>query len=332
MREQKGIGKRMLTLMTACVVLLGALAGCQMPAGENTDKLTVTATLFASYDFAREIAGDRAQVSLLLPPGVESHAFEPTPADIIQIGKSDLFLYTGKYMESWVEGIVENLKRDNVAVVDLSEGIALATTQQVAHDHLEADTHTEGGEQSDGETTDQIYDPHIWTDPQNAIIMARHIAQSMCDSDPENAAYYTANCDKYVKELEQLDTDIQTMVQSSRHKKIIFGGKFAMYYFARRYGLEYEAAYDTCSGQSEPSARRVAELIEQIRQEGLSAVYYEELSEPRVANSIAQEAGVEALLLHSCHNVSKDEMQRGETYLSLMRQNLENLKKGLNGK
>jgi zinc transport system substrate-binding protein len=216
-------------------------------------------------------------------------------------------------MEPWAHKIAESIEGD-VLVADVSLGI-----------ELDAEEH-----EGTGEDVHAVpYDPHIWTDPARAKAMARNVEKALCEADPENAEYYRANADAYIKELEALDSDLAQTVKNSAGKKIWFGGRFAMNYFAERYGIKCEAAFDSCSAESEPSAQRIASMIDGMRAEGAPVIFYEELADPKIARTISEATGAEMLLLHSCHNLSEKEMSSGETYITLMRQNLENLKKAL---
>ena len=306
--------KRLLCFLLCALLSLAGLAGCRTD-GVGDGKLHVVATLFPQYDFARRIAGERAEVSLLLPPGVESHSFDPTPADMVRVQHSDLFLYTGKEMEPWAGSLIDGLDA-GTAVVDLSEGIALSPAgeapQEDEHDH------------------DHLADPHIWTSPVNAMQMVSAICDSLIAADPEGAGVYQKNAQEYTAELQALDDSFRTIVAQGKRTTIAFSGRFALHYFAQEYGLTCVSALESCSGESEPSAQSVARVISVIRDEGLPTVYYEELSDPKVGRSIAAETGAELMLFHSCHNLSKDEFHRGETYLSIMRQNADHLKAGLN--
>lgn len=299
-----------LTVTLLAVLLLG---GCAVPAGapEADGRVKVVATLFPQYDFARQIAGEHADVTLLLPPGVESHSYEPTPADIIRINDADLFLYTGEYMEPWAEKILAGVTGD-VQAVDLSAHMTLEKD-------VDGDGHEHGG-----------YDPHIWTDPQNAKVMVDDIAAALCAVDPENAGEYRTSAAEYKEQLNVLDQAFAEVVETGKRREIVFGGRFALHYFAERYGLTCISAFDSCSSETEPSAKAVAEIIRAIETDGIPVVYYEELTDPKVARSIAEQTGAKPLLLHSCHNVSTEELQNGATYLSLMGQNVENLREGLN--
>lgn len=291
----------------------------------QSDKKLIVASLFPQYDFARQITNGLMDVKLLLPPGTESHTYEPTPADVIELNKSALFIYTGENMEPWAHTLAEGIEK-SVYVLDASKGITLDKTEDHNHDH-------EDGEEADHEDEHSLhqhqYDPHIWTDPVNAMTMVNNILEAVCEIDPDNAATYTANAQSYIKELEALNAQFEEVAANGARHKIYFGGRFAMYYFTKRYGLEYESPYDSCSEQTEPSARLVADIIDDMKADGSKVIFHEELSMPKAAEAIAKETGAKLVLLHSCHNLSKDELEAGATYLSLMQQNVINLKEGL---
>ncbi len=281
-------------------------------------KIQIVTTLFPQYDFARQIAGDKADVTMLITPGVESHSFDPSPADIIKVNLSQLFIYTGEYMEAWAKRIIDGLDNKDVVVLNVTDGITLELTE-------DEETGEDGHDESD-----HLYDPHVWTDPNNAMIMAENITNALCSIDPYNAEYYKANASAYILELKDLDTAFQEVVEGGNRRQVIFGGRNPFYYFLTRYGLSYMSAYDSCSTETEPSVKIVAKLMDEIKEKELPVIFYEELREPKVAKSISDETGIKMLLFHSCHNVSKAEMNDGATYLSLMKQNLRNLEEALN--
>lgn len=320
-----------------CVLMLFVFSGCTLrdtqmastnPQGAQSGQLRVVTTLFPQYDFVRQVTGEKAYVSLLLPLGMESHSYEPSPADVIAIGDADLFVYTGDYMEGWVSGILESVGTD-VMVLDISQGIPL-DMEMHGHEHGEEESgHDEPEEHFAGDGHHHEFDPHIWTSPVKARQMVENLVQALCRADPENAAYYQENARRYQQELGQLDSDIRTVIADSAQKTLFFGGTFPFHYFFEEYGLEYEAAYDNCSGETEPSVAVMTHMIREMREEQIPVIYYEELVDPKIARSIAEETGAQMLLFHSCHNVSQHDFEEGVTYLSLMRQNLEHLKIGL---
>jgi len=305
----------------AVILLLTAgLTACSDSRKEkDADKLSIVTTLFPNYDFARQISGDKADVILLLDPGVEAHDYDPSPADIITINKADLFIYTGDSMEHWAANIIDSLEKDSVTVVDASANISLVKSAKTVQENEE-------------EGMSLNYDPHIWTSPKNAITMMNTILEAIVKADPQNEDYYRKNAENYLSKIRNLDTEFREIVTNAKYDTIYFGGRFAMIYFAQEYGLGYMAAFDSCSSETEPSAKLITNIIEAMKKKGAKVVYYEELTDPKAAQAIADEIDGTILLLHSCHNISAEDMERNVTYVSLMKQNAENLKIGLGEK
>lgn len=280
----------------------------------NEGKIKIVATLFPQYDFAKKVGGDKVEVSLLLTPGTETHTYEPTPQDIIKVNNSDLFIYTGKYMEPWSDKIASSIDSET-KILDVSKNIQLIKEE---HSHDEGDDDISQNEEHE-------YDPHIWLNPDNAIIMVKNITEELCNIDPQNADYYKHNSSEYIKEIQKLDSDISDVVKNGKTNKIAFGGTFSYSYFIEKYNLQYVSAYESCGEDTEPSVSKVKEVIDYMKNNGLKVIFYQELSSGKIAESIAKETGAEKLVFHTVHNASKEEIDRGESYISLMRKNLENL-------
>lgn len=300
-------------------VVLIMTSGCEKksegPAG--VDKLSVVATLFPPFDFARNVGGEKANVVLLLPPGVEPHGFEPRPVDMLKINSADIFIFTGKHMEPWVEKILKGIDRKDIVVVDASKGVALVGIK----DGHEGGHKKEGGEHGK-------YDPHIWLDFSNAGKMVDAIVEGFAKIDPANKGFYTNNGEDLKAKLVELDNKYAKELNGCKHTTFIHGGHFAFNYLATRYNLSYCSAYQA-SPDSEPTPKQMIGLKKKMERSGIRYIYYEELITPRVANTIAKETGAGLLKLHGAHNVSKDEMGKGVTFLSLMEANLDSLKMGL---
>lgn len=312
--------KKLLSLFTAAfLIFMTSCASDSSGFSDDSGKIKISATLFPQYDFARQIAGDKAEITLILPSGMDSHSYEPTPSDIININKSDLFIYTGEYLESWANDIVGDIDTDKTHVLDVSSGIQLVK---------EDDEHHHDDEDGD-EHHHHEYDPHIWTSPVIAMQMADNIAEALCETDSINSDYYKQNAENYKKQLQELDSEFREIVADGKRNTIYFGGKFALYYFTQEYGLDYVSAFDSCSGETEPSAKVMSEMISSIKENNIPVIYYEEIAEPTVANMIADETGAKPLLFHSCHNVTPEDFKNGTTYIDLMKQNAVNLREGL---
>ena len=333
--------KLQVIICVACIVSL-LLIGCSKVettdskvAGDNTSKIKVVTTLFPQYDFANQVGKDAVEVKMLLKPGVESHTYEPAPSDIIEINKADIFLYTGDEMEPWVSKILDSLDSD-VMIIDLSKNITLDKVGD--HDHEHEDEESDGDHLHEDESEEaeheedhvHSYDPHIWTNPLNAKIMVEDIKTALSEVDKANKMTYENNAKEYLASLDQLDQDIREVVKQAKRDEVVFGGRFAFHYFFEEYGLDYVSAYDSCSSETEPSAKVIATIIDKVKEDQIPVIFYEEFANPKVAESIANATGAKTLLLHSCHNVSTDDYKNGATYLSLMYQNLENLKEALN--
>jgi zinc transport system substrate-binding protein len=285
----------------------------------TSDKLSVTTTLFPLYDFAKAIGGDKVDVNLLLPPGVEPHSFEPTPSDLIKINESSAFIYTGKFMEPWSEDVIKGLTNTKMVVVDASRGIAMMESSH--HHDEEIEEHHEGD-------ADHELDPHIWLDFENAQKMLESIKNGIVQIDPNNSSYYDKNYELYNKKLVELDQRYFSSLKSCQNRNVVYGGHFVFGYLAKRYSLNYVAA-SGISPDAEPSAQDIATLINQIRNDKIKYIFYEELSSPKISETLANETDTKMLLLNGAHNVSKEDKESKVSFLDLMNNNLINLVSGL---
>lgn len=300
--------KRILAITTALLLLVG-LAGCAGTTGQD-DGLTVICTVFPPYDFVRQVAGEAADVSLLLDPGQESHTYEPTPKDIITIGECDLFICVGGESEAWVADMLASLDTPprTLELMDCVEPL------HAEHDH-----------DHEGEAVDE----HVWTSPKNAQDIVAAITDTLCELDTANADTFRRAADAYKADLSALDSDFAAAVAAGQRRTLVFADRFPFRYFADEYGLTYHSAYEGCDSHAEPSAATVAALIDLAKAEQVPVVLYIEFSNQKLADTLAESTGAEKRLFHSCHNVTADEMAAGATYLSLMRQNLAVLKEAL---
>ena len=304
-----------------CALLLLTACGPDLPP-EDSERPQIVATVFPASDFARSAAGELADVTLLLPPGAESHSYEPTPADILRVQRCDLFIYLGGESDAWVDTILSAIepRGDVLRMIDCVDLLEEETVEgmQGGHDHEEGHDHL-------GEVLSM--DEHVWTAPRNAAAVTRIIGQRLALLDRSNGEAYAAGAEAYALELEELDRDFAAFFDTLPDRTIVFGDRFPLLYFAEAYDLDYYAAFPGCGAQTEPSAATVAFLTEKAR--GERAVWYIEFSNHLVADSIAEAAGTETALFHTCHNVSRADLEAGVTYVSLMRANLETLERYL---
>ncbi|MBI5847821.1 MAG: zinc ABC transporter substrate-binding protein [Nitrospirae bacterium] len=296
---------------------------------DRSGKLIVIATLFPLYDFARNIAGDRAEVKLLLPPGAEPHSFELRTSDMVMLNHADIFIYTNRYMEPWAEKLLKGTESKGLTVVDASSGVrfiegSIDGAEDGKHDHQSKPGHKEDYKEHEVHGAD----PHIWLDFSNAQKMVDTIAVAFIAKDPVNRDMYQKNAEAYKARLEVLDRAYQKGLANCRKKIFINGGHYTFGYLANRYGLRYRATYGF-SPDAEPTARNLADISKTLRKEGLRHLFYEELLSPRIADTIAKETGASLLKLHGAHNISKEEFNANRTFIELMERNLANLQAGL---
>ncbi len=290
-------------------------------AGQPGKKIKVAATLFPYYDFVRQIAGEKVELSMVVPAGMDSHSFEPTPADMRTIQEADVLICNGGAMEHWVNEVLGAIDTSELRVVTMMEYVDVVEEEIAEGMEKEAHDHGHYGERE--------YDEHIWTSPINAKKFVKIITEVLCEADPQNQKSYETGREAYEKELDKLHQGFLEVVKNERRNMIIVGDKFPFRYLAEEYGFDYRAAFSGCSTDTEPSAKTIAYLIDKVRQEKIPVVYYLELSSHRVSEIIGEETEAVPLLLHSCHNVTRREFDRGVTYVDLMKGNIESLRKGL---
>lgn len=231
--------------------------------------ISVMCSMFPVYDFTRSIAGNLADVKLLLPPGTEPHEYEPSPRDIKALNDSDIFIFTGASMEQWAVKISKSL--ENIHIIDASDGIIL---------------------------TDN--DPHIWLDLSLAQRMVLNILHGLCDVDPENSLSYTRNAEELCSELRELDGKFTAM---NKPNALIFAGEFSAGYFVRRYGFDFLSAYE---GENEPSVKRMAEIIRYIQAQKVRYIFTDINESSSVAREISTQTGAEILTFGTGHIIPDD--------------------------
>ena len=342
-------------------------AGISTSDAEENSRLQVVTTFFPQYDFARQITGDCADVTMLLKPGEEVHSYEPTPQDIKTIQNSDFFIYVGGENDVWVENILDSVKDDQegpraVRLLDLVETYAeehlegMMEEKGHSHEHEESGAeedhnheHEDAAEEGHDHGHEEEPDEHVWTSPENCVILIEKLTEIFCEADPANAAVYRENGHSYQRSFEELDAEYREMAAGAARRTILFGDRFPFRYLAEELGLTCYAAFSGCSSESEPSASTIAFLIDKAYEERLPVVFQIEFSNGNIARAICEAVNlkikmaadqelnvsddtqepVRVLKLHSCHNLTRDEFLSGETCLSLMTKNLEALRTAL---
>ncbi len=278
---------------------------------EEPETLSVITTIYPAYDFARQVFGDTAEVTLLLKPGTESHTYDPSAKDIVNINNCDLFIYNGGESDQWVNGILEGTEGiTTLRMMDVVELLDEEHNEALPEEHEE---HDHGHE--------EIYDEHIWTSPVNAAKIVASIEAAACGLSPENAEEYTKAAGEYIAEINGLHSRF-TELLSEEERYFVFGDRFPLLYFFEEYGLNYYAAFPGCGSNVEPSAQTISFLLDKLSgEEVIPAVFTIELSNGQIAAALAEDSGTEVVEFHTCHNITADDFAAGETYATLMERN-----------
>ncbi len=322
----KKISKILLVFVVA-VFSIVSLTGCNKNK-DNENKLTIVTTNFPSYDFARAVVKDNKDVELkmLLKPGAESHDFEPTPQDIIDIKNSDLFIYTGGESDEWISDILDDIDTDKTKVIKMMD-LVDAKEEEIV-EGMEDEEHEEEEEHHDEEEVE--YDEHVWTSPVNAIKIVNALRDEVVSIDNDNKKVYEDSAKEYTGKLEKIDNEFKDIVKNAKRKEIIFGDRFPLRYFVDEYNLKYYAAFPGCSAQTEASAKTISYLVDKVKEDKIPVVFHIELSNGKIAEAISKETGAKVLEFNTAHNISQKDFDAGVTYVDIMEENTKVLKEALN--
>lgn len=364
-RKTEFLRKSVVFIVTISMIL--GMAGC----GKTTEKednyrLKIVTSLFPYYDMARAVIGDVKGIDLKMTvtPGQDSHSFEPTPSDVIQMENADVLIYNGGSLETWIDTLLDSLNNKNQIQMKMMDYVDVLNEEIVEgmdtrfeeHDHDEhshkednhnkekhkEDSHSEENHKEDNHSEDssndsefhnedsegehEETDEHIWTSSVNEIIMTEKICETLSKALPEEKENFQKNAESYISQLKELDNEFRTIVENAKINEIIFADKFPLQYFAKEYGLKYYAAFPGCGSDMEPSAKTIAFLVDRIKEDNIKAVFYLELSSHIVADAIETDTGAKPLQFNSCHNITQKQFDSGVTYVDLMKENVNNLK------
>ena len=364
-RKTEFLRKSVVFIVTISMIL--GMAGC----GKTTEKednyrLKIVTSLFPYYDMARAVIGDVKGIDLKMTvtPGQDSHSFEPTPSDVIQMENADVLIYNGGSLETWIDTLLDSLNNKNQIQMKMMDYVDVLNEEIVEgmdtrfeeHDHDEhshkednhnkekhkEDSHSEEKHKEDNHSEDssndsefhnedseeghEETDEHIWTSPVNEIIMTEKICETLSKALPEEKENFQKNAESYISQLKELDNEFRTIVENAKINEIIFADKFPLQYFAKEYGLKYYAAFPGCGSDMEPSAKTIGFLVDKNKEDNIKAVFYLELSSHIVADAIETDTGAKPLQFNSCHNITQKQFDSGVTYVDLMKENVNNLK------
>lgn len=306
--------RRILSILVCMAVLSLCLAGCtgNIAKKNKNGKLKVMASFYTMYDFAQKIGGDKVEVTNMVPAGTEPHDWEPSTKDLIEMEKSDVFIYNGAGMEQWVDDVLESLDTEELTSVEASKGIKLLKDND-AHEH----DHQHGSEN----------DPHVWLDPQNAKYEMNRIKKALIKADPKNKDYYEANYKKEAAKCDELDQLYKEELAKVSKRELVVAHE-AFGYLCKAYDLE-QMGIEGLSADDEPDPKQMSEVIDFAKKHKVKTIFFEELVSPKVAKTIAKETGASAKMLNPLEGLSDKKIKAGQDYFSVMKQNLSAIKEAL---
>ncbi|OIU68604.1 metal ABC transporter solute-binding protein, Zn/Mn family [Rossellomorea aquimaris] len=324
----------LLTLISTLVILTACQNESSTLSSEN-EPISIKTSIYPLHYFAERIGEDQVKVSTLLPPGSDAHTFEPTPKDMIEIAESDLFIYNGLGMESYSSKIAKALKSEDALMVEATEGADVISSshghkgEQTAGEEGVHDEHGDGSheEEAHDKHSDGDYDPHIWLDPTRADQLAANIRDALIKEKPEEKKNFEKNYQELVKDLNELDREMNEVTSEKDHPEILVSHA-AYGYWEDTYKIE-QLAVAGLSPTDEPSQKELKEIIETANKHGLKYVIFEQNVTPRVAKIVQDEMKAEPLRIHNLSVLTEEDIEKDKDYLSLMKENIETLKKAL---
>jgi zinc transport system substrate-binding protein len=318
--------KDILKIASLLLLLVGISACGKQEAEKEDGKLEIVTSFYPMYDFTKNVAKDKANVSMLIDGGVESHDYEPSAKDMAKIQNADVFVYNSNEMETWVETVLENIDTSKVKVIEASKGIELLKGSE-SHDGEDHDEHADE-EEHEGHDHDHghshAFDPHVWLDPLLVKKEVRTISDALIEIDSKNKDYYEKNTTEYLSKLDKLNDDYVAAFEGAKSRKFVTQHT-AFSYLANQYGLE-QVAISGLSPDQEPTPKELKGIQDLVKKENINVIYTESSASEKIAKTIADATGADLAVLNPMESVSKKDRENGADYLSIMAENLEALK------
>jgi zinc transport system substrate-binding protein len=305
--------------LSRLLVMLAIVLGAYPPA--RADKPLVVASFYPLYEFAKQIAGEHAEVVSLVPVGIEPHDWEPAPQDVIRVQRAKLFVYNGAGLEPWVEKLLRDAKARGTAVVRTTERVPLLAGDRPGHQHAH------GAKPGTPKGDTHAVDPHVWLDPVRAQAQVEAIRAGLAKVDSVNAAAYAANAQAYRAKLAALDAGVAAGLKECARRDFVTTHS-AFSYLARRYGLT-QIPIQGIAPEAEPNPADLAALVKLAKARKIRYVFFETLVSAKLAETLAREIGAQTLVLNPVEGLTKEEEAAGKGYLTVMDENLRNLRLGL---
>ena len=323
--------KKVISIIICAVMVLGVFTACSGNKNANTDsgKLKIITTIFPEYDWVRNIAGDKADITMLLDNGVDLHSYQPTADDIIKISTCDVFVYVGGESDSWVKDTLKETVNKDMVVLNLLDLLGENAKEEDEKECMQEEEH-EHEEESEKEGPE--YDEHVWLSLRNAAVLCQKISDALCKKDAANSEFYKSNTTAYIEKLNSLDSQYKDAVNAAKQKTVLFGDRFPFRYLTDDYGLDYYAAFVGCSAETEASFETIMFLAHKVDELGLTSIMQIETSDGSIAETIRKNTKTNdqnILTVDSLQSVTAKDVESGTTYLSVMEKNLEVLKDAL---
>ncbi|SCN25065.1 putative zinc transport system zinc-binding lipoprotein AdcA precursor [Clostridium sp. N3C] len=312
-----------LMLFTLC---LGLFAGCSKEKNTKNTKYSIVCTTFPQYDWVMKIIGDKSEsfsVTLLLDNGVDLHSYQPTAEDIATIANCDLFIHVGGESDAWVKDALKEKVNKDIQVINMVEALGDRVKDEEIVEGME-DNDEHGDEQQHEDEHEK--DEHIWLSLKNAEFLVKNIAEAIKKIDKEKESVYQRNSEDYIQQLRNLDKEYEKAIAGASKKTIVFGDRFPFRYLADDYDLSYYAAFSGCSAETEASFETVVFLAKKVDELNLNTVFVIENSDKKIAQTIinnTKSKNQKILVMNSLQSVTKEDIDKGTTYLSAMKNNLE---------
>lgn len=324
---------RRLTRIFASFLAVILFSGCTGSLFKSADdsQLKVIASIYPMYDFAKKIGGEHADVVQLIPAGFEPHSWEPSTRDMLAFEQADVFVYNGAGLEQWADTVLSSVQNTDLLSVNASESIPLIAPGAYSitdGTFIDSTSSNAVSPETNDEELHGQYDPHVWLDPKNVKMQMQSICDAFCLADPNNAEYYQANLSKYAAELDLLDLEFSETLLTKNTGYIVVAHE-AFGYLCKSYGL-LQIPIRGISANAEPDAARMREIIDFVNTYNVKVIFFEELASPKVSEAIALETGCETMALNPLGGLTQEQIDSGQEYFSIMRNNLEALAYALN--
>lgn len=296
-------------ILSVLITLVLSACGTNTEEGENTNSssetndgaINVMTSFYPMYEFTSQVAGDRANVDLMISGGEDSHSYEPSAQDMAAVTESDVFVYSSEYMETWVPNLLESVNMENLTVTRAADGIE--------------------------SEFDESQDPHIWLDPVNAQDQVDIIKDALIEADPEGEEIYTQNAEDFKQQLQDLHEQYETELSGAENRTFVVQHE-AFGHLANRYDLN-QVAIGGLSTEVEPSPSRITEIGEVVNEYNVPVIYFQQGADSSIAQTVAEGTGTETTSLYDLEILTEDLQEQGLGYIEVMQENLNQLKKSI---